>query len=192
MTVIVQERLYSAADLWELSHSPEYKDKRLELSEGVLIVMAPAAFQHGNFTMDLGYLIKHHAKTHDLGVVTAAETGFILHTNPDGRDTVRAPDVGFVSKSRLPDEGLPEGYFPGAPDLAVEVVSPNDSADEIQQKVNEYLRYGTKAVWVFYPKSKTIAVHMPSGSRTLHPGDTLDGGDLLPGFKLAVSDLFDK
>jgi Uma2 family endonuclease len=192
MSMAVQERLYTAADLWELSHSPEYDEQRLELSEGVLIVMALASIQHGDFTMGIGYSVKHHADLHDLGVVTAAETGFILHTNPDGKDTVRAPDVGFISKARIPEEGLPEGYFQGAPDLAVEVVSPNDSADEIQQKVNEYLQYGAKAVWVFYPKSKTIAAHTPKGTQTLRPGDSLEGGDVLPGFKLAVSDLFSK
>ena len=188
----VQERLYTAADLWELSHSTEYDEKRLELSEGVLIVMAPAATQHGKYASKWDRLIGNFVEANDLGETMAAETGFMLHTNPDGRDTVRAPDVGFISKARIPKDGLPEGYFQGAPDLAVEVVSPNDSADEIQQKVNEYLRYSTKAVWVFYPKSKTIAVHTQSGTQPLHPGDTLNGGDVLPGFTLAISDLFDK
>lgn len=188
----VQERLYTAADLWELSHSPEYDEQRLELSEGVLIVMAPAGTQHGKRALKLGRIVGDYVEANDLGETTAAETGFILYSNPDGKDTVRAPDVGFISKARVPEEGLPDGYFLGAPDLAIEVVSPNDSADEIQQKVNEYLQYGTKAVWVFYPKSKTIAVHTANGTQTLHPGDTLDGGDVLPGFKLTVSDLFSK
>lgn len=188
----VQERLYTAVDLWELSHSPEYDEKRLELSAGVLIVMAPAGTQHGKYASKWDRLIGSFVEANDLGETTAAGTGYILYTDSNGKDTVRAPDVGFITKARVPEEGLPDGYFPGAPDLAVEVVSPNDSADEIQQKVNEYLQYGTKAVWVFYPKSKTIAVHTANGTQTLHPGDTLDGNDVLPGFKLAVSDLFSK
>jgi Uma2 family endonuclease len=154
--------------------------------------MAPAGTQHGKYASKWDRLLGIFVESNNLGETTAAETGFILHTDPDGKDTVRAPDVGFISKDRIPEAGLPEGYFHGAPNLAIEVVSPNDSADEIQQKVNEYLQYGTKAVWVFYPKSKTIAVHTPKGTQTLHPGDTLDGGDLLPGFKLVVSDLFSK
>jgi Uma2 family endonuclease len=189
MMMAVQERLYSAADLWGLSHSPDYDEKRLELSEGILVVMTPAGIEHGSFAMKLGYRITAYAETHDLGIVTAAETGYILFTDPDNKDTVRAPDVGFISKARIPETGVPEGYFQGAPDLAVEVVSPNDSADDVQQKVNQYLQYGTRAVWVFYPKSKSIVVHTQTGAKTLHPGDTLDGGDVLPGFTLAISDL---
>jgi Uma2 family endonuclease len=188
--MVVRERLYTAEDLWELSHSPEYNEKRLELSEGVLIIMAPAGIQHGNFAMKLGHRIAAYVEAHEMGVVTAAESGYILFTDADSKDTVRAPDVGFISKQRIPEAGLPEGYFQGAPDLAVEVVSPNDTAEEVQQKVNEYLQAGTRAVWVFYPKPQTIAVYTPSDTQTLRPGDTLDGGDVLPGFTLAVQDLF--
>ena len=141
--------------------------------------------------MDLGYLIKHHAKTHDLGVVTAAETGFILHTNPDGRDTVRAPDVGFISKARIPEEGLPEGYFQGAPDLAVEVVSPGDSHQDVEQKVLDYLDAGTKLIWIVQPRMRTITVYRSlKDVRILTENDTLDGNDVLPGFNIAVKEIF--
>lgn len=185
----VQEKLYTAEDLWELSHRPENDSKRFELSEGILIEMSPAGGKHGGIALDLGSFVRSHVKEHNLGYTTAAETGYILFKNPNGKDTVRAPDVGFVAAARLP-EGLPDGYIPFAPDLAIEVVSPGDSADEIEEKVNEYLRYGTRLVWVFYPKTKTVVAHTPTSMKRLDINGTLDGGDVLPGFRLAVREVF--
>lgn len=190
-----QERTYTAADLWELSHSPEYANMRLELSEGKLIIMSPASYAHGKRANKFGRVIGDFVENHALGDVTGAETGFILYENPDpaGKDTVRAPDVGFVSKARLAeltDKDLSSGFFPGAPDLAVEVISPSESADDVQTKVDEYLQYGTKMVIVVYEKSKRIVVHTPEGAKTLRGDDTLEGGDLLPGFAVKVSALF--
>ncbi len=189
--MVTQERLYTIEDLWRLSHSPEYDEMRLELNEGELIVMSPASGKHGviavRFTLPIGTFVN----THQLGYITAAETGYILYQNPDpdGKDIVRAPDVGFIAAGRLP-EGLPEGYVPFAPDLAVEVVSPNDDADDLQLKIQQYLRYGTRLIWVAYPKSRTVAAHTPTSVKTFSLSDTLDGGDVLPGFNLAVKDIF--
>lgn len=189
--MVVQERIYTAEDLWRLSHSPEYDEMRLELSEGELIVMSPASGKHGTITFDFGLFIGQHVRAHNLGIVTAAETGYILYKNPDpdGKDIVRAPDVGFIAAARLP-EGLPEGYVPFAPDLAVEVVSPNDDADDLQLKIQQYLRYGTRLVWVAYPKSQTVVAHTPTQVKTFGVNDMLDGGDVLPGFTLAVKAVF--
>lgn len=185
----LQERLYTAEDLWGLSHLPENENKRLQLIEGEIYEMPPAGGEHGGITLDLGSQIRAYVKAHDLGYTTAAETGYILFKNPNGKHTVVGADVGFVSKARLP-EGLPKGYVPLAPDLAVEVVSPGDSADDIDQKVVLYLRYGTRLVWVFYPKTRTVIAHTPDGIQRLDVSDTLDGGDVLPGFRLAVRDVF--
>ena len=185
----IEQRLYTAEDLWELSHQPENENRRLELIEGEIHEMPPAGGEHGGITLDLGSVIRSHVKTHDLGYTTAAETGYILYKNPNGKDTVVAPDVGFISKERLP-QGLPKGYIPAPPDLAVEVVSPGDSADEIDQKVVLYLRYSTRLVWVWYPKTKTVIAHTPTSVQRLDINDTLDGGDVLPGFKLAVREIF--
>jgi Uma2 family endonuclease len=186
---VIQTKFYSADDLWVLSHSPEYDEQRLELVEGELIVMAPAGGEHGGLTMGVGAIVYNHVTQHDLGYVTAAETGYILFKNPDGKDTVHAPDVGFVRKERLPN-GLPQQYIPFAPDLAVEVVSSTDSADEVHDKVNRYLKYGTQMVWVLYPKSKSAMVHTPSGSHPVDINGALDGGVVLPGFTLALKRLF--
>jgi len=185
----IEERLYTAGELWELSHQPENRGKRLELIEGAIYEMPPTGGEHGGITLDLGAVIRSHVKANDLGYTTAAETGYILYKNPNGRDTVVAPDVGFISKERLPD-GLPKSYIPAPPDLAVEVVSPGDSADEIDQKVVLYLRSGTRLVWVWYPKTKTVIAHTPTSVQRLDLDDTLDGGDVLPGFRLAVREIF--
>jgi Uma2 family endonuclease len=185
----VQEKFYSADDLLELSQSPEYSEMCLELSEGDLVIMTPAKMQHGVTAMELGWWVQAFVREHRLGYVTAAETGYILFKNPNGRDTVRAPDVGFIAAGRLP-EGIPDSYVPFAPDLAIEVVSPNDTADEVQKKVLEYLRYGTRMVWVAYPETRAVMVYTPTSVHLVDEHGTLDGGDVLPGFTLEVSKVF--
>jgi Uma2 family endonuclease len=187
--VVVQERYYTADDLMELSRRPENEGKRFELSEGIVIEMSPAGGKHGGIAGHwFGYVWTEVTK-YDLGYVTAAETGYVLFKNPSGKDTVRAPDVGFVAKARLPD-GLPDGYVPLAPDLAVEVVSPNDEAEEIQSKLNDYLTYGTRMVVFTYPKTKTVNVYSQDSIRILHLDDTFDGGDILPDFTLPLKAVF--
>ena len=186
----VRERLYTAEDLWVISHDPENDLRRFELSEGMLIEMSPASFKHGRDALKLGRLIGVFVDANHLGETTAAETGYILFKNPVGKDTVRAPDVGFISAARIPKEGFPEGYFPGAPDFAVEVISLTDQAEDVQLKVTEYLKYGTRLIWLVYRKSQTVVVHTVNGSQTFGINDVLDGGDVLPGFKVAVRDIF--
>lgn len=185
----IGEKYFSAEEFWEIAHLPENADKHMELIEGVIYEMPPAGFEHGTNTGNLFGFIWNHVRAHDLGRVTAAETGYIVHTNETGKDTLLAPDVGFIAKARVPAEPI-RSYARLAPDLAVEVVSPNDSASEIHAKVNMYLQYGTRAVWVAYPETRTIVVHTPAGAKTLAESDMLDGGDVLPGFTLSVRDIF--
>ncbi len=172
----------------QLMHLPSL-GKRYELKRGELLMMTPAGALHGDVAMSLGALLRLYAQNHQLGKVLAAETGFKIHSAPD---TVRAPDVAFVRKERVPAEGLPRGYWELAPDLVVEVVSPNDSATEIQNKVEEWLSAGVRRVWVVYPDTQTILVHraLKEPILVLKPGDTLDGEDILPGFSCAVSEIF--
>lgn len=181
----VQLRLYTASDLWEMSHRVDDRE-RLELVRGEIRVMTPSGGRHGEVAIEAGALIRAHVKSHRLGRVTGAETGYVLSTNPD---TVRAPDVGFVSSTRAPDP-FPDEFIPYAPDLAVEVVSPYDTATKIHQKVAEYLHAGTRTVWVLYPESKTIVVHISDGAHTLTEQDMLSGGDVLPGFSVLVGEMF--
>lgn len=161
---------------------------RCELVRGELIMMSPAGSQHGGVIVALTLPLAQFVKSHRLGRVFGAETGFIIARNPD---TVRAPDVAFVGKERLSGE-LPHGFFPGAPDLAVEVVSPDDRASEVLAKAQAWLGAGCRLVWVADPKTRSITVYRSLRDIVvLTSADTLDGGDVLPRFKLSVSEVFE-
>ncbi|MEM6283822.1 MAG: Uma2 family endonuclease [Chloroflexota bacterium] len=184
-----ETRFISAAAFYELAQEPAYADALVELDEGEIVVMPKPGGRHGEITMQIGRLIGNFVAEHQLGRVTAAETGYIVEQNPDGRDTVRGLDVGFVRMERAPD-GLPEGLIPFAPDLAVEVISPGNEAADINKKVLQLLRAGTRLVWIVYPETKTVMVHTPGTVALLDESGILEGGDVLPGFKLAVTDAF--
>ena len=188
MTLLTQT--YTAEDLWELSGEPDYAGLRLELSEGELIVMSPAGGSHGVIALRLGRFMGDFVEAQQLGFVFGAETGFVLDTGTGGAYTVRAPDVAYVSRDRLPG-GAPDRFVPLAPDLAVEVVSPNDRADEVNRKLLDYLRYNTRLVWLVYPATHTIVVHDGAAARVLGENDLLDGGAVLPGFTLPVKRVFE-
>jgi Uma2 family endonuclease len=184
----VLEKVYTAADLWALSH--EYPERRFELCEGMLIEMSPTGGKHGGLGSKLDRTAGVFVEQNELGYTTAAETGYVLFTDPvTGKATVRAPDFAFVAAACLPD-GLPDSYMPLAPDFAVEIVSPNDKPDDIASKINDYIRYGVKLFWFIYPAKKMVHVYTPPQMIVKTIDDTLDGGTVLPGFKLTVSELF--
>jgi Uma2 family endonuclease len=159
---------------------------RCELVRGELRMMIPPGAEHGRVAMSLGWRINDHVVAHDLGTVFAAETGFHLARDPD---TVRAPDVAFVRKGR--PAAPPRGYYPGAPDLAVEVLSPDDRPGYVREKTAEWLESGARAVWVVDPLQRTVTVHEAGREPVLlDQTGTLHGGELLPGFELAVRDAF--
>lgn len=161
---------------------------RYELVRGELRQMAPAGNVHGRIAMNFGTSLNNHVKAHDLGVVYAAETGFRLAEDPD---TVRAPDVAFVSRERIQAVGEVEGYWPGAPDLAVEVISPGDSHVEVEEKVFDWLDAGTKMVLTINPRKRSMTVYRSLADITVLTGkDVLDGADVMPGFRLAVREVF--
>jgi len=161
---------------------------RYELVRGELKRMVPAGNEHGKLAMELGGALFQHVKINKLGTVYAAETGFKLSSDPD---TVRAPDVAFVSAKRTSESGEPKGYWPGAPDLAVEVVSPEDVYTEVEEKVLEWLEAGTRMVIVVNPRKRAVTLYRSlSDIVVLTNDDTLDGGDVIPGWKLALQDLF--
>jgi Uma2 family endonuclease len=178
-----QRLLLTAEDLYEL----RLDDVRAELVCGNVVCEPPAGFDHGVRTMDAGHYLRTFIETHPIGVVCGAETGFVLFRDPD---TVRAPDAAFVSRERAERCADKEKYFEGAPDLAAEVVSPGDTGREVAEKVRDYLAAGTRLVWVIDPRRRTVTVHQPGGGpRVLGPDDVLDGGEVLPGFALAVGRL---
>ena len=143
---------------------------------------------HGLVMGEIYFSIRQHARENDLGFVTLA-SGCNLFKNPEQREVVYAPDVGFVAKDRLPN-GLPEGYLPLAPDLAIEIIAFNDRFGDIEDKISEYLRAGTRLVWVISPRSKMVIVYTKAGVIAYDMNGTLDGGDVLPGFKLPVAAIF--
>jgi len=129
-----------------------------------------------------------HVRAHRLGVVVGAETGFRLSRNPD---TVRGVDVGFVRADRIPATGRPTTYWEGAPDLAVEVVSPSDTVEAVEEKVDDYISAGCAMVVVINPRRRTLTVHR--GGRdpvVLRESDTFSGGDVVPGFQCPVAAVF--
>jgi len=160
---------------------------RCELTRGVLTMMTPAGSEHGAVSVNLTAPLAVFVNANALGKVFASETGFQIAHDPD---TVRAPDVAFVCAQRLPAR-LPKGFFQGAPDLAVEVVSPSDRASEVLAKVQDWLDAGSRMVWVVDPQTRTVTVHRSRTEITvLGVADQLTCGDLLPGFSLAVADVF--
>jgi Uma2 family endonuclease len=161
---------------------------RYELVKGELRRMTPAGNVHGRVTTNVGISLGGYVKAHDLGAVYAAETGFRLSRDPD---TVRAPDLAFVSQANVEAVGEVEGFWPGAPDLAVEVVSPGDSYADVEEKVFDWLDASTKMVVVINPRQRSATVYKsPSDITALAEADVLDGGEIVPGFELAVREIF--
>ncbi len=182
----VQTRLMTVE---EFEQSP-LNTSGVELVRGEISTqMSPTGAQHGEVAGVVFAALFNFAHGQKLGKVYAAETGFILSQNPA---TVRAPDAAFVSRERAVQQRRPEGYFEGAPDLAVEVVSPGDRDEEVQRKVMDYLEAGTKLVWIVRPRTETVTVYRSlTDIRVLTKEETLDGGDLLPGFQLSVGEIFE-
>lgn len=161
---------------------------RYELVNGELKKMSPAGQKHGRITMRLTEPLAKHVRENQLGQVYAAETGFKLKNNPD---TVRAADIAFIRRERLEELGETESYWPGAPDLAVEVNSPSDTVVEVEKKVIEWLEFGSRLVWVVSSKLNTVTVYRSLRDIVvLTEADTLDGGDVIPGFQIAVAKIF--
>lgn len=163
--------------------------KRYELVGGELRETNPAGARHGRIAMKLGARLDRYATAENLGIVLAAETGFRISRSPD---TVRAPDISFVARERVPPGGPPDGYWDLSPDLAVEVVSPNDTAAEVQSKVQMWMEDGTRLLWVVYPGIRSIVAHKSlKDISTFTATDVLNGGDVVPGFQIPVAEVFE-
>jgi Uma2 family endonuclease len=161
---------------------------RYELVRGELRKMAPAGYLHGRLAINITTPLDGFVRAHNLGVVCAAETGFKLASNPD---VVRAPDVAFIRRERVEEVGDLEGYWPGAPDLAVEVISPSDTYSEVEEKVFDWLHAGTRMVILVKPRQRAVTVYRSlTEIIMLTEHDTLEGGDVVPGWRVQVRDLF--
>jgi Uma2 family endonuclease len=170
----------------ELERFPS-DDNRYELVEGRLAPMSPVTLRHGRVVVRMISMLDAHIRSRRLGIVVT-EAGFVLATDPD---TVRAPDVAFVAADRVPEQDA-RGFFHGPPDLAVEVLSPDDRPADVAGRVRDYLKYGTPAVLVLDPDRHRASVH-----RRLAPpvaaaaaDDAIDLDDVVPGFRCTVGDAF--
>lgn len=184
--MVVAEKLYTPEEFWEIAQLPENELRRLELDEGEIVEMASSKPINTIIAGRVIYFLNAHVIPNDLGYISVPDGGYKLADK-----TVRQPDAAFVAKERLAK--IPRN-FDFAPDLAVEVVSKNE---DVLKKVNEYIRAVTRLVWAIYPDEKMVYVFHPAGAGELRMQsfgvqDTLDGGDVLPGFTLKVSEIFPK
>jgi Uma2 family endonuclease len=163
-------------------------DERVELIDGVVVPMTPASNEPSRVTMTIGAILWNHARQHGLGTVLSAEAGFVLF--PD-RETVLAPDVAFVRVGREPQGDARWHFARLAPDLVVEVLSPFDRAADMQAKMAMYQEAGVPLVWVVDPRAQTVTVRaLGQVQVVLTATDTLDGGEVLPEFRIAVAEIF--
>ena len=161
---------------------------RYELVKGELRRMSPAGTEHGAIVWNLSGLLAPHIKAENLGQGFGAETGFKIASDPD---TVRAADIAFVGRERIPETGIPKNFWPLAPDLAVEVLSPGDTFSEVEEKVKDWLGAGVRAVWVVNPGQRSVSVYRSATDvALLSEADEIDGGEVVPGFRCKVSEIF--
>lgn len=166
-------------------------DVKAEIIEGELIVMSPTGPQHGEICGRLVIFVGNYVLQHRLGVVYTEQTAYV-EKGAQGLKGALAPDVSFVRREKLDPKRDPDRFFDFAPDLAVEVLSPSDTYRQIGGKVKVYLRRGAALVWVVDPFNQTVTVYTPSDPKgaVYAVGDTLGGGDVLPGLALPVEDIF--
>jgi Uma2 family endonuclease len=182
-TMPARTRLVTAE---EFARFPD-DDQHYELVEGRVVRMSPPGTRHGALTTRIASLLHQHVDAHHLGTVLTP-AGFWLARDPD---TVREPDVAFISAERVALSGIPDGFWPGPPDLAVEIRSPDDRLSEIAAKVRDYLARGVRLVWVVDPKKKTVTVHRSKSQPViLEIDDEIDAAEVVPGFACAVRRFF--
>ncbi len=189
----VREKLLTVEEFWAQYAGKLYElvDGRVvptwhETTEGATITLAPAGGTHGATERRVAKHLSNFVDPRNLGEIYSGETGFAL-----GPNILRGAEVAFIGRGKLARITEPAKFIPFAPDLAVEVVSPNDTASEVARKVEEYLNAGTAIVWFIYPEIQQVVVHLSDRTaKTYTLTETLDGGDVLPGLQIAVSDLF--
>ena len=187
--MVIQKKLYTVAEFEQFADSSENRDRLLELVNGEIFEKMPTE-EHGVIALNIGSALKNHVKLNDIVGRVGVE---VRHRNPTDTHNARIPDVSF----RYSDEpAVKKGSVESMQDLAVEILSPDDEYQDMLEKAHFYLLNGSQLVWLIFPKSRTIGVCtlMANGEikvRTLEIKDVLDGDDVLPGFTLAVKDVFD-
>jgi Uma2 family endonuclease len=183
----IQEQLYTNEEFWEFVNRPENEYRRFELYNGVIYEVPSATPLHGLIMVQIMVIIANFVNAHQLGYVFGDANDFVLAPN-----VIFQPDLAFIAKSRL--SKLPQKHFEIAPDLAVEVISPSNLPGGIANKVETYVRYGTRLVWLVYPEERVVRIYRPAGDgslnvRKLTEVEILDGGEVLPEFSVVGRDL---
>lgn len=184
MTISTEKKVWTDAEFMALSQDGH----RYELVNGEIVDMGNSGMEHGEFGAFLAGSLSIFTRQNRLGVVCDSSTAFTLKNG-----NKRSPDVSFVARERLKGlKRLPKGYFQGSPDLAVEILSPSNTVEEIHDKIVEYFENDTRLVWVIHPDEKYVLVyHSPEPDCFLRSGDRLDGETVIPGFSMAVLELFE-
>ena len=176
-------KLLTAEEFW---HVPD-NGKRLELIRGEVVETMPTGGEHSIIVIAFGTLLRLWAKEHNAGYV-GTEAGFILDRDPD---VVRAADLYFIRADRLPAGHVPVQFYNLAPDLAVEVIAPSETAEEVQEKVRDYLAAGSSLVVLVYPRTRLLIAHATDGSsRTYREDEIFSDAMVLLGFSCHVAELF--
>ena len=179
-----QTDIMTADELFEM----EKDEYRYELIQGRLVCMAPTGSEHSAIGATVIIHLGSYILSNRLGQMFNADIGYVFSRNPD---TVRSPDASFIRQDRLLPQGDRSRFSEVLPDLAVEVISPSDRLTEVNEKALFYIEHGIQLVWVVNPRNRTVTVYSPdSAPHTLTQDDELDGGDVLPDFRLAVSEIF--
>lgn len=179
-------KLMTADDLAQMTPEPGY---RYELIRGVVRRVAAAGARHGRIAFGVALRLGNHVEEDRLGSLFSSDTGFVIERDPE---VIAMPDIGFVRTERMPPGETPEGYVPVVPDLAVEVVSPTDRWVDVEEKVALYLDNGVPLVWLFVPRLRVVRVYAAGKPvEELDEDGVLDGGEVVPGFRLAIRDVLE-
>ncbi len=180
MTVVTKKE-WTDEELMRIKH-----EGKVELVDGEVILMTPAGLEQGGICADLLTRLNNYVRKHKLGRVFDSQTGFRPYEN------MRAPDISFVRKDRLPEGKLPKGFGRFPPDLAVEVFASDEKVSDYEEKVAEYLSWGVRLIWLVDPNTRTVTVVRANGERqVLGEKDVLTGEDVVPGFKIRVKKIFE-
>ncbi|UBF29273.1 Uma2 family endonuclease [Kovacikia minuta CCNUW1] len=182
MTIASGKKIWTDEEFMALPGSERY-----ELVNGELLDMGNSGMEHGEIGSFLGGSLSLYVRSRKLGVVCDSSTAFTMKSG-----NKRSPAISFVVRERLQGrKRLPKGFFEGSPDLAVEILSPNNTVEEIHTKIVEYFENQTRLVWVIHPDEKYVLVyHSPEPDRLLRLDDQLEGETVIPGFSLPVRELF--
>ena len=187
--MVLEKQFISAEEFLEIVEQPDFDNRKVELVEGDIVDMPLPNPIHAAILATLTTKLNVFVTESESGRVLVGDAPFVLRRNAEGKDTLRGLDIAYISAERLPGKLSPSPLHV-APDLAVEIISPSNKAEDIEKKIEQLLDAGTTMIWIVYPDLQRIAVHTNEGTFKLKEHEILTGGDILPGFELRVADIF--